>query len=287
MSRPLPPFVHPKTHAPLSRETGGFRCRANGEFFPDEQGVPSFLPASLRRILMEEHSDFVNKVKTLLRRFPALYRILIVLISPVCFTGLTGKKFTRSFPSHALLLNIGSGIHRYTETMVNLDVHPYKGVDVLADASTLPFPEGTFDGVLCEALLEHVREPQAVTREILRVLKVGGRAYITVPFIYPFHACPNDFYRWSESGTRELGKDAEIEHLALRAGPASALVAQLVTFFAIVFSFGSVPLYHFLSMLLLPFFAPLKFLDFLLVKMPTAVHGAEGFSIVVRKPVVR
>jgi SAM-dependent methyltransferase len=280
-------FAHPVHHTPLIREKGGFRCQKRGDYFPDEHGLPSFLPSILRSILAEEHSDFVNKVKTFLRRSPTLYRILTVLISPVCFTGLTGKKFTQSFPPDAVLLNIGSGVHRYRDTMVNLDVYPYEGVDVLADASALPFPDGTFDGVLCEALLEHVRDPQAVIREMLRVLKVGGRALSSVPFVYPFHACPNDFYRWSVSGAKELWKEADIVSIELRAGPTSALVAQLVTFFAIVFSFGSTSLYNFLSMILLPLFAPLKFLDYLLVKLPTALHGAEGFSIVVRKPVVR
>jgi SAM-dependent methyltransferase len=44
------------------------------------------------------------------------------------------------------------------------------------DAHELPFAAGCFDVVYCRYVLEHVRDPQRVLREMARVLKPGGRA---------------------------------------------------------------------------------------------------------------
>ncbi|MDX2010433.1 MAG: methyltransferase domain-containing protein [Myxococcaceae bacterium] len=43
-----------------------------------------------------------------------------------------------------------------------------------ADATRLPFPDGSIDKVFCSWLLEHVASPVAVLREVRRVLKPGG-----------------------------------------------------------------------------------------------------------------
>jgi SAM-dependent methyltransferase len=213
-----------------------------------------------------------------------LYRFLIFLISPVFFNGVSPKTFLRSYPKSSLLLNIGAGVHRYRDDLINLDIFPYAGVDIVADATALPIPDDTFDAVLCEFLLEHVPDPTKVVEEILRVLKPGGRAYIAIPFVYPFHACPNDFYRWSIEGLRYLLKNATIEDINTRSGPTSALTAQLVTWTAIVLSFGSEALYSVFSTVMLLVFFPLKFLDVIIGRFPTSIHGAADFYAIVKKP---
>jgi SAM-dependent methyltransferase len=45
----------------------------------------------------------------------------------------------------------------------------------VADAGSLPFPDGHFDHVFVCFLLEHVPDPSAVLAELLRVLAPGGR----------------------------------------------------------------------------------------------------------------
>jgi SAM-dependent methyltransferase len=50
---------------------------------------------------------------------------------------------------------------------------------LLADAAALPLPDASVDGVVCSNLLEHTPDPEAVLREIARVLEPGGFAYIS------------------------------------------------------------------------------------------------------------
>ncbi len=50
---------------------------------------------------------------------------------------------------------------------------------LLADAEALPVPDGGADAVVCSNLLEHTRDPEAVIREIERVLRPGGWAYLS------------------------------------------------------------------------------------------------------------
>jgi len=47
------------------------------------------------------------------------------------------------------------------------------------DAHRLPFPDGTFDGIYCSNLLEHTPAVEPVFREIERVLKLGGWAWVS------------------------------------------------------------------------------------------------------------
>lgn len=52
---------------------------------------------------------------------------------------------------------------------------------VHGDALAMPFPEGTFDVVFHQGLMEHFRDEQPLLRENFRVLKRGGLVMIDVP----------------------------------------------------------------------------------------------------------
>lgn len=53
------------------------------------------------------------------------------------------------------------------------------GVHDLNADPTLPFPDGAFDLVLCTVSVEYLTQPEAVFREVARVLRPGGRFAVT------------------------------------------------------------------------------------------------------------
>ncbi len=90
--------------------------------------------------------------------------------------------------------------------VVGLDIHPGNGVDIVADAHRLSevLDRGAFPVVVSASLLEHVAQPWTVCREVVDVLPVGGVAVHQVPWVWPTHSSPNDFWRISPEGLREL-----------------------------------------------------------------------------------
>lgn len=57
----------------------------------------------------------------------------------------------------------------------------YKGRFARAVGETLPYKNGTFDCVLSYQTIEHVRDPEAVIGEMLRVTRAGGALHIRCP----------------------------------------------------------------------------------------------------------
>ena len=58
---------------------------------------------------------------------------------------------------------------------------------LVAAAEALPYPSDQFDTILSHEVLEHVQDDRAAVREMVRVLKPGGRVVIFVPNRwYPF-----------------------------------------------------------------------------------------------------
>ncbi|MBI4762694.1 MAG: class I SAM-dependent methyltransferase [Chloroflexota bacterium] len=66
-----------------------------------------------------------------------------------------------------------------------------------AAGETLPFPSSTFDLILSHEVIEHVQDDRAAIREMIRVLRPGGRAVIF---------CPNRGYPFETHGIYWQGK---------------------------------------------------------------------------------
>jgi methionine biosynthesis protein MetW len=95
-------------------------------------------------------------------------------------------------------IDVGCGQGKGAGTWLNQNAASYLGVDVseravaaarasgltvkrIDDASSLPAADGTFDLAVCIEVLEHLLNPQETAKEILRVLRPGGRLVATVP----------------------------------------------------------------------------------------------------------
>lgn len=123
----------------------------------------------------------------------------------------------RGFIKHALpfirgrVLDVGGGRAKYRElteavadSHICLDMFEGKGVDIVGDASKMPLENESFDTIICNSVLEHVKNPEQVVLECHRVLKRGGYCVISAPFLTPIHSDPSDYFRYTPEGLKEL-----------------------------------------------------------------------------------
>jgi SAM-dependent methyltransferase len=85
---------------------------------------------------------------------------------------------------------------------INLDWNT--SPNVFADITRVPIKEQSADCIICTEVLEHLENPAACADEIFRLLRPGGQAFISVPFMYPIHADPFDFQRFAEAGLQRM-----------------------------------------------------------------------------------
>ncbi len=124
------------------------------------------------------------------------------------------------------LIDIGCGTKPYKDMLspfveehVGVDheetFHDKSNVDLFGTAYEIPSDDGHFDSAICTAVLEHLEEPEQALRECHRVLKPGGNAIYSVPFIWHLHEEPRDFYRYTKYGLKYLFEKAGFEVLQI------------------------------------------------------------------------
>lgn len=74
--------------------------------------------------------------------------------------------------------------YSYFESISEVGAEFIKG-----SAYSLPFPDNTFDLVVCSEVLEHLHEYNDAVIEINRVLKPGGKFFASVPAFWPEKIC--------------------------------------------------------------------------------------------------
>jgi predicted SAM-dependent methyltransferase len=116
--------------------------------------------------------------------------------------------FASKFPG-SFILDIGGGGDRYLNLpgYVNLDVQRSSNTTVLGDAQHLPFRENTFDLIILESVIEHVRKPWIVGDETYTVCKEEGYVYVEGAFLQPLHGYPSHYFNTTREGLKVLFED--------------------------------------------------------------------------------
>ena len=93
--------------------------------------------------------------------------------------------------SHLRLLHFAphSAVRKYLNSLPKLDyitadIEGYahgQPVDYKIDATSIPFADNQFDVILCSHVLEHIEQDTMAIKELYRVLKPGGWAFLAVP----------------------------------------------------------------------------------------------------------
>jgi SAM-dependent methyltransferase len=79
-----------------------------------------------------------------------------------------------------------------------------RGPDRTYSGTRLPFDDESFETVLCVQVLEHTPRPAELVAEMGRVLTKDGLLILMAPFSFRLHEEPNDFFRYTVHGLREL-----------------------------------------------------------------------------------
>ena len=91
---------------------------------------------------------------------------------------------------------------------------------------TLAYPEfdlcepgavpGRYDLVICEQVLEHVRDPLAAARTLRSLCREGGHVLVSTPFLLRIHGSPQDFWRFTPLGLSHLLESQGLSPLWIR-----------------------------------------------------------------------
>lgn len=94
--------------------------------------------------------------------------------------------------------------------------HPNEHLDFECDLTQpLPLADGSVDTVVLSSVLEHVPEPASLWRELQRILRTGGKLLVSVPFYYPLHEIPHDYYRYTEFALRRFADTSGFQVVSL------------------------------------------------------------------------
>jgi SAM-dependent methyltransferase len=130
-----------------------------------------------------------------------------------------------SVPPGALVLDAGAGDGMYASAFeharyesadfLQVEGKVYAPVTYVCDLRELPVEDGRFDLVLCAQVLEHLPEPLAALKEFHRVLRPGGRLWLSCPLFFEEHDKPYDFFRYTSFGLERLLDEAGYDDVAL------------------------------------------------------------------------
>lgn len=212
----------PSCHDHVVLHDGRLKCISCDAAFPIVHGVPVVLNESnsvfrAEEYLSGEEQHMTEPAPSLKARIRALIpKPSLNLKGPANYARYAQLIVGQCARPRVLVLGgriLGQGMEPLAGNpdiqLVETDVCFGPRTSLICDAHDVPFADASFDGVIIQAVLEHVCDPFRVVEEIHRVLKPGGLVYAETPFIQQVHARAWDFTRFTELGHRRLFRKFE------------------------------------------------------------------------------
>ena len=195
------------------------------------------------------------------------------------------NRLVAELPEGGKGLNIGAGKTRIDPRILNMEIEAGPGIDVHGSVEQIPLEDDGFDLVICQEVLEHVEDPNKGMREIWRVLKPGGKAYIQLPFVIGYHPCPKDYWRFTNEGIALLAtkNGLYVNTIGISVGPAVGFYRILIEFVSTLFGALHRRLYYPTKICSALLFYPVKFLDPLMSRSDSAHRIPGGYYMICSK----
>ena len=184
-------------------------------------------------------------------------------------------------PCEGAKLFLGGAAGTVPAGFLNVDFEYVPGVDVVADVQALPFRSSSIAAIECDAVLEHVVDPQLAVREMWRVLRPGGYLHVVVPFCQAFHGYPSDYQRWTVEGLKQLLREFKVLSVGIRTGPTATVLGIFTDYAKLIMPRPlRKPVYVLLGWVVWP----ARYLDRWLNRKPEAHTLANSVYILAQKP---
>lgn len=140
---------------------------------------------------------------------------------------------------------------------ITTDIEASRHPDIVLDVANMPMIENnSIDVINAIELFEHVEKIKEGLDECQRVLRIGGKMIISVPFLFPFHADPYDFQRWTEIRWRKelMERGLKVENFVIMGKIFTVLADQIkaiVDSLPFILRFFGFLMYPFLDILVL------------------------------------
>lgn len=114
------------------------------------------------------------------------------------------------------ILDIGSGINNWAYIFSN-ENYVYETIELKTDICStyngnfysFKFQK-KFDLLIGTELIEHLPDSKLFFEKAAKILNAKGVLVISFPFFFKIHGDPDDFFRFTENGVRELSKNTFI-----------------------------------------------------------------------------
>jgi SAM-dependent methyltransferase len=279
MARLIGHLACPACHGEMVEASDQFRCTGCAAGYAVRNGKIYFVEPM-------GAEDVLDVIKHRLKRYlgSLYYTVGVNVVAPSFPFNYAAAIRKHVDPRGLRVVDLGCGNHRIDDDIVTVDASDYDAVDIVARLEALPFKTGAIDALCSRSVLEHVSDLDSALAEIARCTASGGLSIHFVPFMFPFHASPYDFRRWTHVGAAQMLHGWDVVEQRATAGPISLFLICFLEFVSALLSFGNERVKATVYLLFCLMVFPIKFLDAPFVGRKAFLGLAPTMLTVVRKP---